>query len=346
MDQSGEQVQRGRWFKLVSRGAMVRLLVLAAILAGAGVYMMWMPGQSHRGPLPELTTEQAELRDRLAEHVRALAEGIGERNMNAEGSLAEAAAYVSDAFREVGYTPERHTYSVDGESVENIIAEVPGTDTPERIVVVAAHYDTVPGSPGANDNASGVAALIELARHFQDRPQPVTLRFISFVNEEPPFFQTEDMGSYQYARDMARRGDDIIAMMSMDGIGYYDESASSQQYPVGAIGWVYPSEGDFLAFVGRTRDAGLVREAVGAFRASAAFPSQGAALPGAIAGVGWSDHWAFWQHGYPGFMVTDTLPFRDPHYHGPGDTAERLDYNRMARVVTGLAGVVEAMARR
>lgn len=171
---------------------------------------------------------------------------------------------------------------------------------------------------------------------------------MAFVNEEMPFYRSAEMGSVRYARRARERGEHITAMISLETIGHYSDAPGSQHYP-GAFGLFYPDTANFIAFVSNLRSHALVRRAVGAFRRHAAFPSEGVAAPGWMVGIGWSDHWAFWEAGYPAIMVTDTAPFRYPHYHDAGDTPERVDYDRTARVTVGLAGVIQnlcAVAQR
>jgi Zn-dependent M28 family amino/carboxypeptidase len=188
-----------------------------------------------------------------------------------------------------------------------------------------------------------VAALIELARLLKDTTPERTLRLVAFANEEPPFFTSGEMGSQVHARRARDRGERVSAMLSLETLGYYSEQPGSQQYPF-PLGLVYPATGNFVGFVGNLGSARLVRRCVELFRAAAAFPSQGGALPGAIPGVGWSDHWSFWQEGYEAVMVTDTALYRYPWYHSPGDTPGRLDYGRLARVTHGLAAVAIGLA--
>ncbi|MFH1808955.1 MAG: M28 family peptidase, partial [Pseudomonadota bacterium] len=215
-----------------------------------------------------------------------------------------------------------------------------GRATNREIVVVGAHYDSAPGSPGANDNATGVATVLELARLLQDRPRQRELRLVAFVNEEPPYFQTENMGSLVYARELVSQGAPVVAMLTPETLGYYSEARGSQHYPF-PFGLLYPDTGNFVGFVGNLGSLSLVRRCVGSFRHHAAFPSEGAAVPASIEGVAWSDHWAFWEQGVPALMVTDTAPHRDPHYHTAGDRPDHVDTERLARVVQGLAGVVD-----
>lgn len=213
-----------------------------------------------------------------------------------------------------------------------------------EIVVIGAHYDTVYDCPGADDNSSGAAALLELARLLRSAHPARTLRFVAFVNEEPPWFQTDDMGSLVYAQQARKLNENIVAAVSLETIGMYSDAEGSQQYPAG-FGLFYPSKGNFITFIGNVSSRRLVREAIGAFRETTKFPSEGAAVPAALPGVSWSDQWSFWNQGYPGIMVTDTAPFRNENYHRPGDKPETLDYERMARVVRGLEKVVIKLGR-
>jgi len=166
---------------------------------------------------------------------------------------------------------------------------------------------------------------------------------VAFVNEEPPYFQTEQMGSWVYARRCHERNEKITAMLSLETIGYYSDSPDSQKYPP-PFNLLYPSTGNFIGFVGNTSSAALVRQVVGAFRQYEQFPSEGGAPPEAIPGVGFSDQWSFWQEGYPALMVTDTAMFRYPHYHQAEDTPDKIDFERMARVVRGLEKVIAVLA--
>jgi len=329
--------------RLCDARALKRMLVLLAILA-AGVFACWwfmmrMPGRSFRGVLPPLSAAQRALGAALRQDVETLAVEIGARNVWRPAGYRAAADFIENALRQAGLNVTRQTFAANGEPCVNLAAEVPGRTRADELVVVGAHYDAVLGSPAANDNASGVAALLALARTFAGRPAARTLRLVAFANEEPPFFQTEQMGSLVYARQCRQRGEDIVAMLSLETIGAYSAEAGSQKYPF-PVGLFYPSRGDFIGFVGKTSQAGLVRRCVAAFRRQAAFPSEGGALPAWMPGIGWSDHWAFWQAGYPALMVTDTAPFRYRHYHTDQDTPDKLDYDRMARVVTGLEAVI------
>ena len=187
-------------------------------------------------------------------------------------------------------------------------------------------------------------ALLEIARLLAARPLARSVRFVAFVNEEAPFFYTWEMGSHLYARRAHERGDNITAMPSLETIGYYADDKGSQRFPNPVYSWLYPDTGNFIGFVGNFGNRRLVRRCVKTFREHATIPSEGGAPPGALSGVGWSDHWSFWQCGYPALMVTDTALFRYPHYHAATDTPEQIDYERLARVVSGLAAVTVDLA--
>ena len=305
--------------------------------------MFTMPGKSFRGPLPPLTDAQAELAGRLRRDVSMLTEMIGERNVLRPRQYLLAADFIERTLSEAGYEVHRQTYEAGGETCHNLEAEMFGRQRADQIAILGAHYDSVPGTVGANDNASSVAALLAIARAFSGRPGDRTLRFVFFANEEPPFFQTEQMGSLVYARRCKQHGENITAMIALDGLGCYFEEPGSQRYPA-PLNLMYPSTGNFMAFVGNIASRALVQRVVGRFRETAAFPSEGWAGPEAIPGIGFSDHWSFWQIGGPAVMATDTLPYRDPHYHTAGDTAEKVDYDKVARVVEGLENVMADLA--
>ena len=323
--------------------------LLVAIVGGiwyAGCQMISMPGKSFSGPLPALTDDQIALREQLRAHVKVLASDIGERNIDNYEQLKAAADYIERSLRGFGYVQvASQTFTVSGQEVRNLSVEIRGAGRPDEIVIIGAHYDAVRGCPAANDNGSGVAATLELARRARDSKPARTLRFVFFVNEEPPYFQTEQMGSLVYARACKALGDKIIAMFSLETIGYFDDRPGSQKYPP-PLGMLYPDRGDFIAFVGNYSNRAFVRDAVKSFRAHAQFPSEGGAMPESLPGIGWSDHWSFNQVGYPALMITDTAPFRYPYYHTAQDTIDKIDFDRMTRVVTGFESVMKEFLNR
>lgn len=323
-------------------GSVARTAVALVVI----VLLVWFFGirVSGRNPSNAAALNQAEiaLRAELVADVETLAGEIGERNLTRYAQLNGAADFIESSLGRAGLMPRRDSYELRGLTCHNIEAEIRGS-RPE-IVVVGAHYDSVLGCPGANDNGSGVAALLALARRFAGKPTGKTLRFVAFVNEEPPFFQTEEMGSLVYAKRCQERADPITAMISLETIGYFADEPRSQKYPAPGFGLLYPTKGNFIGFASDTRSRALLRAIVAAFRKTEKLPCEGASLPAAIPGIGWSDHWSFWQCHYPAIMVTDTAPFRYPHYHEPTDTPDKLDYDRFALVVSGMESVIRELA--
>jgi hypothetical protein len=318
---------------------------LLLLLAVCGTYATAMPGSSHRGPLPEPSPELRALEVALRVHVEALSDVIGERRIGHGDSLDRAREYIGSVVAPLA-RPGRSRVEIedlgrDGSNAKNVIFEISG-ESPE-IVLVGAHYDSAPGTPGANDNASGVAATLELLRRSSERRFAKTVRFVLFANEEPPYFQNPGMGSLLHARGCRERDERIDAMLALESLGSYSAAPGSQRYPW-PIGLLYPERGDFIAFVGNLGSRSLVRRAIGLFRESTPFPSEGAALPATIPGVGWSDHWAFWQFDYPAIMVTDTATYRDPNYHEASDVSSNVDFTGLARVTDGLDRVITALA--
>ena len=327
---------------------LVVLVVLALAAAGYGAlhYMTAVPGKPYRGPLPPLTPEEAALAASLERHIATSA--AREHNVAHYDELEKAARYIEAALASLGYAVGRQEFSADGKAVRNIDVTVEparGNFDPE-VIVVGAHYDSAPGSPGANDNASGAAAVIELARLLRDLDGSAgkRIRLALFVNEEPPYFRTEAMGSLNYARALAQRNERVVAMYSLETIGFYSSEPGSQVYPA-PFGLIFPDRGDFVAFVGLLGSRALVRETMRSFRAHTAFPSIGGVAPGFVPGIGWSDHWAFAEHGFQAVMITDTAPFRYPHYHRPSDTPDKVDAESLARVIKGIERVIRDLAQ-
>jgi Zn-dependent M28 family amino/carboxypeptidase len=321
------------------------LLLLAAMLAAGwalGLYLCRC-GDAPKGDVEPIAPEKmAELTANLRAHVHVLAGEIGERNVFQPHNLQKAADYLENFWRNLGYEVTRHVYDVRGVRSANIEISRRGAKNPDEIVLVGAHYDSVWGCPGANDNGSGVAAMLEISRAFLKISPKRTVRFVAFVNEEPPFFQTAQMGSRVYARDVRKRGDNIIAMLSLETIGYYNDEKNSQKYPP-LFNFFYPDRGNFIAFVANFGSRPLLQRAVRAFRAHSDFPVECVSTFASVPGVDWSDHGSFWREGYQAFMVTDTALYRYPYYHTDWDTPDRVDYESLARVTDGLVAVVREL---
>lgn len=279
----------------------------------------------------------------LERHVRTLAEEIGPRHIVRPHALAAARDYICNQWQAGGYVVEMQEYKARNIPCMNVIITLPGISSPEQILLAGAHYDTVPRAPGADDNASGVAALLELGRCLAGYQPGRTIRLVAFVNEEPPFFYWSQMGSAVYARAARQRGEDIRAMFSLEMLGCYSEEPRSQRYPP-FLGRGRPDCGNFIAFVANLHSRPLLKQALAAFRTGSDFPVESTAAFGWLPGINWSDHLNFWRSGYPALMITDTAFFRYRYYHSPQDTPEKLDYGRMASVVQGIGGMLVKLA--
>lgn len=319
-------------------------VVVTLFVAGGVWYLTSMPGPRHRGPLPPLQPWDLQLVSNLKGHVAMVA--AGEHNVVFSESLERTARYIEATLAGFGYLVTRQEFEAGGVKVRNIEVSVssPGADRP-RLVVVGAHYDSARGAAGADDNGSGVAALLEIARKLKSfyPAEGVEIRLVFYVNEELPWYGTEKMGSYVHASGLKRDGRNVMAMLSLETIGYYGEAPGSQHYPF-PYSLLYPSAGDFIAFVGNLRSRKLLHFAIGSFRRHEPFPSEGAVAFESTQGISWSDQWAYWKFGWPAVMVTDTALYRNPYYHTLQDSPEKLDYQKLARVVRGLEGVVRELA--
>jgi Zn-dependent M28 family amino/carboxypeptidase len=279
-------------------------------------------------------------RDRLALNIHCLATEIGPRNIYHCPSLSRAAQYIESALCEAGYVPTRQTFEAKGKSFSNIIAEKPGTDATGDIFVVGAHYDTHKDSPGANDNGSGIAAMLELARAVSGERPRKSIRFVAFTNEESPFTRTRHMGSYVYAQACRARSDKIIGMLCLETLGCYSEEPGSQWLSLGGL--LLPGRGDFLALVGNLGSKPLLHLCSKTLRAESPIRVRSLSFPGELPGVRSSDHWSFWKSSYQAIMATDTAPLRYKHYHRATDTPDKIDFEWLERVVDGLIRVVRS----
>ncbi|MEZ4320050.1 MAG: M20/M25/M40 family metallo-hydrolase [Myxococcota bacterium] len=298
-----------------------------------------LPGHSHRGPVPAADAGLEESAQRIAATVEVLAGDIGPRSAHEQpAALARAAGYIEATWREQGFVVERQpVVSYGGHRTDNLIVRFPGSGPP---LVVGAHYDTVPETPGADDNASGVAALLELTRAFRPSGSPPrgrAIEFVAWTTEEPPFFRSPSQGSAVHAASL----DALYGAVSIESVGVYDDARGSQRSPF-PLGLVVPSRARFVSFVSNNRSRAFVRQVGRLFRESEPFPTFGGTAPASIPGIDWSDHRSYWSLG-PSVMVTDTATFRAPHYHRPSDTPETVDPLAIARVTRGLQAVVLAL---
>ncbi|MFB3886272.1 MAG: M28 family peptidase [Thermodesulfobacteriota bacterium] len=269
----------------------------------------------------------------LHQHVAYLSVRIGDRHLWKDASLEKAQDYIESAFASYGYPVRRQTYSCYGKSVSNLLAEKAGTD--KEVVVIGAHYDTVPGTPGADDNASAVAGLLELARLSQNIASQKSLVFAAFVNEEPPCFGSYNMGSMAYARYLREQKIPVEVMVSLEMIGFFSEEAI-QAYPIPGMKFFYPKRGDYIGVVGNFRSSRYVSFFKKGIRRHSSIRSRSLTAPEFFGGINLSDNYSFWRHGYRAVMITDTSFFRNRNYHQETDTMDTLNFIKMGEVVKGL----------
>lgn len=333
------------------RAARILLAVVLGLVALAGSVLLYgvpMPGRSFEGPTPALNENERQAAAELRKYVTKLASELGVRSATEGDSLERAERYLHDELLPLtalpGVTLEREPIPNAPGNAANLVLNLAGQQA-GPLLLVGAHYDSAPGgTPAANDNGSGSASALVLAHRLARAKHALPIRIVLFANEEMPYFSTELMGSLLHARGCKRRGEQLRAMLSLETMGYYSDAPGSQRYPA-PLSSLYPDRGNFIGFVGNLGSRSLVREAVGSFRTHATIASEGAALPDALPGIGWSDHWAFWQVGYQAVMVTDTALFRDPNYHELTDTPDKLDFERLGRVVVGLEATLRELAK-
>ncbi len=330
--------------------ALIIVLALFGLLIGGGFfYSVVLPLQPFAGEIGDTGPEVLASARRLEQHVRAVASRP--HNIAHYEALLETAAYIEQQLRSYGYEPLSHAYMADEHEVRNIeVVLEPDSGSNAATCVIGAHYDAPDDSPGANDNGTGVAALLEVARALAaERRNGMgrggrRLRLVFFVNEEQPYGKTELMGSWRHARDLAQSGEAVAGMIALETLGYFSDDAGSQNFPF-PFGLIYPDIGNFVAFVGLPGSRGFLHEAIAAFRAHAAFPSIGGVAPGFLEGIDLSDHWAYREFGFPALMITDTAPFRNPYYHEPHDLPETVDYESLARITRGLVAMARELTR-
>jgi hypothetical protein len=306
-----------------------------------------MPGRSWTGTHLPLETGDRTVRERVERIVRELSDKIGERHAQRYESLQAAEQLIKRELEALGYSVNMQGFRLDGVLQHNIECQIKGSMMPEEVVVVGAHYDSVVGSPGADDNATGISALLAIAAALRNSNPARTIRFVAFANEENPFHKNEweAMGSYAYAQECRSRGDNIVGMISLEMLGVYSDEPGSQQYP-SPFNLLYPDVGNFLGFVGNLRSRRWVQQCIASFRKHARIPSEGVAAPERFRDINRSDHWSFWQFDYPGLMITDTSNFRNKLYHTQKDTPCIIDFDRLAKATVALTSMVQELASK
>lgn len=324
------------------RRRIIRVMLLVLIIACLLLIGLWFwltqPLLSSATPSQQRTVDAA----RLQAHVHKLSVELTPRDESHVENLDRVAAYIKNEFSQFTESVSEQPYSVQGKSYRNVIARF-GPETEERIVV-GAHYDAAGPLPGADDNASGVAGLIELARLLSLQSPPLRIELVAFTLEEPPYFGTTGMGSSVHAESLRRQNIRVRAMFSLEMIGYFSDAPNSQRVPGGLLSAFYPSTGNFIAVVGRPGDWSLVRRTKAAMRNASPLPVYSINAPRIVSGVDFSDQLNYWHAGYNAVMITDTAFYRNPNYHTAHDTEEKLDYKRMAMVVEGVYAAVIDLA--
>ncbi|HDH04863.1 MAG TPA: M28 family peptidase [Nitrospirae bacterium] len=285
-----------------------------------------------------------DIQNNLKKTVNVLARDIGSRGYLQINELNRTVDYITAELSNYGYTVFDQPHDYRGRTYKNIFVEKKGIRAPEKILVVGAHYDTVTGTPGADDNASAVAGLLELARMFADTPLHKTVHFVAFALEESPLFRSKHMGSYVYAGSLKQAGRDVEGMICLEMIGYFTDEPGSQFFPLPFMRWFYPDRGNFITLVSNIQSRGFLKRVKKAFKRGTNLQVESLSTLFVVPGVDFSDHRSFWKFGYNALMVTDTAFYRNPQYHGPGDIPEILDYDRMAEVALGLKSSIEELA--
>ena len=326
----------------------VLLLITTAFLGISYWFIFLCEGNWSGDSLEDrMKAELPEIRKNLESDVATL-EKMGPRNSEDETcyrQLRYCEGWISRRWEAQGYSVKSQAFSVKGRDYSNLEIEIEGRTMPSEIIVVSAQYDTLPDSPGANNNGSGMAILFELSRLLRSHAPDKTVRLVNFVNEEDPFFGTEAMGSYQYAKNAFQKGENIRIMLSLDALGIYNEEPGSQKLPF-PFSLFYPDRGNFLAFIGNFSSRPFMKVTTRGFKKGSAFPIQAGVVPKWVKGADWSDHRSFWKFGYPAMMVTDTGAFRSPSHTTREDTMEKLDFGALSRIVLGMYCVIVDLAQK
>jgi len=265
-----------------------------------------------------------------------LADEIGARTFRDLDRMTKTADYISEQFTSFGYQVTRQPFLFNGNIYHNIIAELAGRSSPETILIVGAHYDSVYTTPGADDNASGVAGLLCLAQALAGHLSEKTVRFVAFALEEWPVYRSRNMASYHYAQSLHEKNERVAGMICLEMIGFFCDREGCQRYPFPFMKLTFPKTGNYIAMVGNRRSKLFTHHIAESFKKATDLPLITLNAPAIVIGIDFSDHWSFNKFGYQALMVTDTAFYRNPHYHKPSDVPDTLDYERMSEVVRGL----------
>ena len=321
--------------------SLLAVIILIFILFYYGYWFMTQCKADWEGTTIEQKQEnlRAEIKKELVADVAFMADTLGPRNFMHYEQLNRCREWIRQKWQDQGYEVREQVYRMDGREYANVEVEIRGKTSPDEIIILSNQYDTLPDSPGANNNAGGVAVLFQVTKLLRDFIPDKTVRFISFTNEEDPIFGTEEMGSYHYARTAAELGDHINIMLSLDAIGYYTQEEGSQRLPW-PFSIFYPDRGTFLAFIGDFSSRDYAIAVTRGFKKGSTFPIEAGVVPQSVEGASWSDHQSFWIFGYPAIMITDTGGFRSPYHTTKEDTMEKMDFEALTSIVFGMYGVI------
>ena len=322
------------------------LLVIFIFLYTSYWYMVKCEGEWQGIPFESKSVfNLAEIRKGLESSVDYMAGVLGPRNYVHYAQLQRCKEWIRQRWKSEGYTVNEQTFFIEGKEYTNLEIEFPGRTAPSEIIIVSAQYDTLPDSPGANNNSSGTAILLQLSRLLRNYTPDRTLRLVAFTTEEDPFFGTEMMGSYLYAKRSGQIGENILVTLSLDALGIYKEEPNSQRLPF-PFSLFYPNRGNFLAFIGNLHSRKYLKESTMGFKKGSSFPVKAGAVPEWAKGAGWSDHSSFWKFGYPAIMITDTGGFRSPYHTTKDDTMEKLNFDAMSRIVVGMYSAIVELTKK
>ena len=315
-----------------------KILKISIWLAVLAIVTLWFvitqPFVGSIDRVPNIDSNPA----RLRQHVVSLSEQLPAQYSGYELQMQKA-AYVFERMSQYTRRVRYQRFEVDGVEYRNVLGSLGEDKAGCTVLVIGAHFDTYENMPGADDNSSGVAGLLEMMRQMQNTPMRCPIEFVAYANEEPPFFRTENMGSYVHAESLENRGLSLELMISVEMIGYYSDEPDSQTYPIGLMKYLYSDKGDFITVVGDFDNMGVVRETKKIMASQMSMPVYSINAPKSLVGVDFSDHLNYWNRGMPAIMVTDTAFYRNPWYHTNKDLADTLDFTRMADVVNGLTAL-------
>lgn len=277
----------------------------------------------------------------LYTHVEHLSVKIGSRSVYEYEKMEDTKRYIVSCLEDFGYVPTFQNYDYGGKVYSNVIVSLHGVKYPDETVIIGAHYDSVYGTPGADDNASAVAVLLEMCRALKSFSPGRTLKLIFFFLEEPPVFRTEHMGSYVYAKEAKARNENIKSMICLEMVGYYTDKKDGQTFPLPLMNMMYSTTPDFIAVVGNLRSRNLVNKVKNSLKNASGIPVETLITVSIVPGVDFSDHRSFWKMGYPAVMITDTAFYRNPNYHAESDTIDTLDFNKISDLLRGLLQVAK-----